>query len=111
MTASTRALTMRSSRKSQPIVPGTRIVFSSRPRFTSIVRMPRFCRTPGAIATPPALTSSAYFGTISMPMEGDLPGLSKCWSGTIGSYQYSTLRSPEGGLVPVDTPSSERPSM
>ena len=24
-----------------------------------------------------------------MSMKGDLPGWSKCWSGRIGSYQYS----------------------
>src|ERR1700754_1249723 len=27
-----------------------------------------------------------------MSINGDLPGLSKCWFGTIGSCQYSTLR-------------------
>ena len=47
------------------------------------------------MATPPALASSAYFGTSCMSINGDLPGLSKCWSGTIGSYQYSGLRSPD----------------
>ena len=29
-----------------------------------------------------------------MSMNGDLPGLPKRCVGTIGSYQYSTLRSP-----------------
>src|SRR3546814_10653453 len=36
--------------------------------------------------------SSAYFGTSCMSMNGDLPGLSKCLSGRIGSYQYRTSR-------------------
>src|SRR3546814_6277361 len=40
--------------------------------------------------------SSAYFGTSCMSMNGDLPGLSKCLSGRIGSYQYRTSRSPFG---------------
>src|SRR3546814_20318744 len=40
--------------------------------------------------------SSAYFGTSCMSMNGDLPGLSKCLSGRIGSYQYRTSRSPCG---------------
>ncbi len=31
--------------------------------------------------------SSAYLGTRSMSMKGDLPGWSKCTSGFIGSYQ------------------------
>ena len=35
-------------------------------------------------ASPP---SSAYLGTSSMSMKGDLPGLSKRCDGTIGSYQ------------------------
>jgi len=48
----------------------------------------------GLIWTPPlAPPSSAYFGTNCMSMKGDLPGLSKCWFGTIGSYQYSACRS------------------
>src|SRR3546814_4643457 len=40
--------------------------------------------------------ASAYFGTSCMSMNGDLPGLSKCLSGRIGSYQYKTSRSPCG---------------
>src|SRR3546814_1986598 len=32
-------------------------------------------------------------------MNGDLPGCSKRWSGTIGSYQYRTSRSPWAGAA------------
>ena len=39
--------------------------------------------------TPADAALSAILGTSCMSMKGDLPGLSKCWSGTIGSYQYS----------------------
>ena len=41
----------------------------------------------GAIEMPVPSASSAYLGTSAMSMKGDLPGLSKCWSGTMGSYQ------------------------
>ena len=51
------------------------------------VRMPTLCCRPGLMLTPPPATSSAYFGTSCMSMKGDLPGLSKCCCGTIGSYQ------------------------
>jgi hypothetical protein len=45
----------------------------------------------GAAVEPGA--SSAYFGTSGMFMVGDLPGLSKCCWGAMGSYQYRGLRS------------------
>src|SRR5882757_7179792 len=45
----------------------------------------------GAAVEPGA--SSAYFGTSGIFMVGDLPGLSKCCWGSMGSYQYSGLRS------------------
>ncbi|MDR8921254.1 hypothetical protein FEP56_06026 [Burkholderia multivorans] len=35
-----------------------------------------------------------------MSMNGDLPGLSKCWFGTIGSCQYSTFRPVFGSILP-----------
>ena len=89
---STRALTADSWRKSQVNVAGTRISDASVPMSTGAVRMPTFCCTPDAMRTPDADVTSAYLGTSCMSMNGDLPGLSKCWSGTIGSYQYSALR-------------------
>src|SRR3546814_17019547 len=55
--------------------------------------------TPGAIEMPVLLASSAYLGTSCISMNGDLPGCSKRWSGTIGSYQYRTSRSPWAGAA------------
>jgi hypothetical protein len=37
--------------------------------------------------------------TPSAPMKGDIPGVSKCWFGTIGSCQYSTLRPVFGSVL------------
>ena len=74
---------------------------ASRARVTSAVRTPMFWRTRGLIVTvdasPPA---SAYTGSSIMFMNGDLPGLSKRWPGTIGSCQYSTLRPVAGSTSP-----------
>ena len=69
------------------MVPGTLMAPGRRPRSTMVVRIPRFWRTSGAIEMPVPSASSAYLGTSAMSMKGDLPGLSKCWSGTMGSYQ------------------------
>ncbi len=48
-------------------------------------------RTPDA-----ELSSSAYFGTRSISINGDLPGLSNRVLGYIGSYQNKILRSAVG---------------
>lgn len=37
-----------------------------------------------------------------MFMKGDLPGLSKCWFGTIGSCQYSTFLPVFGSIFSPD---------
>src|SRR3989344_3930717 len=74
---------------------------------TMAVRRPSAC-TACAETLRPELSSapsSAYLGTSAMYMEGDLPGLSNFCVGTMGSYQYSTLRSAfavsaEVGTVP-----------
>src|SRR5678815_1679865 len=58
----------------------------------------------------PSLAASAYLGTSAISMVGDLPGLSKCRSGDIGSYQYRTFFSAgvdelddgAGGVGPVE---------
>src|SRR3546814_5275889 len=72
------------------MVPGTLIAPGKRPRSTSTVRMPRFWRTPGAIEMPVLLASSAYLGTSCISMNGDLPGCSKRWSGTIRSEEHTS---------------------
>ena len=36
----------------------------------------------------PAASLSAYTGTSCMSINGDLPGLSNFWPGTMGSCQY-----------------------
>src|SRR3546814_4325366 len=61
--------------------------------------MPRCWGPPGAIEMPVLFASSAYLGTSCISMNGDLPGCSKRWSGTIGSYQYRTSRSPWAGAA------------
>lgn len=57
-------------------------------------RTPRLCAIAGSMRTVVLFPdSSAYLGTSSMSMNGDLPGLSKRCCGNIGSYQYSASRS------------------
>lgn len=43
-----------------------------------------------ALAWQSAAAAEPNLGTNCISMNGDLPGLSKCFSGTIGSYQYCT---------------------
>src|SRR5574337_1497459 len=85
------------------MVPGTCTVSDNWPTFTSAVRMPRFCTSAGETRTTfglSALPSSAYFGTICMPI-GDVPGWSKCCCGVIGSYQYKTFLPDDGDAAVV----------
>ena len=87
-----RACTMATSRALKSTIPVACTAVPTVVRVTVARRTPRFCDTLGSIftaeASPP---SSAYLGTSSMSMKGDLPGLSNFCMGTIGSYQYSTL--------------------
>src|SRR3546814_6354352 len=88
-------------RRSQVMVPGTRMADASTRRSTGAVRTPRFCTVAGSIRTTSlAAPSSAYLGTICMPI-GDRPGLSKCCCGTIVSYQYRTCRVSADAVVGV----------
>ncbi len=70
-------------------VPDTLTSAETGSRVTSVRRRPRFCSTAGSMLTVATSGASpAYRGTRSISMNGDFPGSSKCWSGTIGSYQY-----------------------
>src|SRR3954468_2107529 len=64
------------------------------PLVSSAVRTPRLCCTRGLMVTPASCAaSSAYTGTSGMSMNGDLPGLSNFWPGTMGSCQYNIFLS------------------
>ena len=75
---------------------------------TTAVRRPSACTVWAEMLMPvlPWASSSAYLGTRSMSIKGDLPGLSNFCVGDMGSYQYSTLRSaaaPAWGTAPSAT--------
>src|SRR5690554_8230950 len=55
----------------------------------------------------PLPASSAYRGTRSMSIKGDLPGLSNLCCGIIGSYQYSTSLS----AISEAKPAAGRPAI
>ena len=61
-----------------------------------------FCRTRELMVTvPSSVPLSAYIGTSIMSMNGDFPGLSNFWPGTIGSCQYSTFLPVAGSTSPA----------
>src|ERR1700686_4769407 len=105
-----------SSTPTKPTVSTTRVKL---PCSTLARRTPRFSTTrestailPGGAAptagrVPPTSVDpgSAYLGTNCISMNGDLPGLSKCSPGCIGSYQYCGLLSAGA----VATPAAEAP--
>ena len=85
---STRACRRACPRASATTRAGTRTRGRTSRSTGVAVRIPRLWITAALTATSVLVSpASAYFGTRSMSMNGDLPGCSKCTSGRIGSYQ------------------------